>query len=392
LEEQEGSAAKTATGRGQILRMSGMLMAGAAGSNCRAVELVSAIVERLAPHHAIIGAKATTVGDPDSPRPESSHGCGVGSSLEGPYRLIEQRGQLEDQDTRRLLERGAHPVYSLCVEERHLGAGAQDLSQQLGSEAVSVCLSNSLRHVVEPGLFIIVQRRGEQDVVPASRQVWALADLVVRFDGRVFDPGPEDFELTDGAWAVRRQATAVVLAGGQSTRMGRDKALLPVSGRPMIEHIVSQLRPHFSQILVSADDASKFSFLDLEVVPDRRPRQGPMMAISSALERSRNDLCFVVSCDVPRLPAPLMLRLLREARGGADVVVPVDHNSLYEPLFAVYRRRIKPLLDRALEQQVRRIVRIYEDCDVKTVQLAEGEAPLNLNTPVDYERFTREEG
>jgi molybdopterin-guanine dinucleotide biosynthesis protein A len=377
LEQQHGSAAKSASDRDQILCMPGMLMAGVAGPNCREAEFASAIVERLTPRHAIIGARVS---------------CCADSLLEGPHRLVEQRGQLEDEDTRRLLESGARPVYGLCVKRSHLDEGAQLLAERLGPDSVSVCLSSSLRRVVEPGLFVIVQRQGGQDVTAASDAVWPLADLVVRFDGRVFDPAPEDFGLVDGAWTVRRQATAVVLAGGQSTRMGRDKALLPVSGRPMIEHIVSQLRPHFSQILVSADDASKFSFLGLEVVPDRRPKQGPMMAISSALERSRNDLCFVVSCDVPRLPVPLIMRLLREARSGADVVVPVTHDSLYEPLFALYRRRIQPLLDRALEQQVRRIVRIYEDCDVKTVQLAEGEGPLNVNTPADYERFAREQG
>jgi molybdopterin-guanine dinucleotide biosynthesis protein A len=89
---------------------------------------------------------------------------------------------------------------------------------------------------------------------------------------------------------------------------------------------------------------------------------------------------------------PLLKRLLCEARGGADVVVPVTHESHYEPLFAFYRRRIKPLIDRALEQGEHRIVGIFDDCSVKTVRLAEGEGPVNLNTPEEYERFVRQDG
>lgn len=388
MTDGRGTTQEAGGGPDPTPQIAGMLMIGAAGRRCGNTELACAVLRRLAPETPMIGVKVTTLHETDGPYPRSRDDRGAVPQFDAPYHLTEEKGEFEGKDSTRLLESGARPVYWLWVRASHLATGARVLLERLGSEAIAVCESNSLRRAVEPGLFVIVHRQGERDLRPSCRELWPLADLVVRFDGEGFDPPPADFGLVDGRWTVRRRATAIVLAGGRSARMGRDKALLPVSGRPMIEHVVSQLRPHFSQILVSADDAAKFDFLGLEVVPDRRPGEGPMMAVASALERSENDLNFAVACDVPILPTPLLMRLLREARSGADIVVPVTPESRYEPLFAVYRKRVKPLLDRALDRGARRIVGIYDACDTRTVELGEGEGPRNVNTLADYESLT----
>jgi molybdopterin-guanine dinucleotide biosynthesis protein A len=362
-----------------------MLMIGATGRRRGESDLACAVIRKLVGERTVVGVKVTTVHETAGPHTGSGDGSGTDRSPSTPLRLIEGRGDLEGKDTARLLESGARPVYWLRVRASHLASGARLLSQRLGPEAIAVCQSNSLRRAVEPGLFVMVHRQGIADVKPSCRELSPLADLLMRFDGERFDVSPEEFRLVEGRWTVRRRATAIVLAGGRSTRMGRDKTLLPVAGRPMIERVVSQLRPHFSQILISADDAAKFQFLGLEVVPDRIPGEGPMMAVASALERSENDINFVVACDIPVLPTDLLMRLLRDARGNADVVVPVTAQSRYEPLFAVYRKRVKPLLDRALDHGGRRIVTIFDACRTRTVRLGEGEGPSNVNTIADYE-------
>ena len=76
--------------------------------------------------------------------------------------------------------------------------------------------------------------------------------------------------------------------------MGQDKALLPVAGRSLIEHLVDQLRPHFAEILVSANDPERYAFLGLKVVADRHPDVGPMEAVASALEQSPCEQNFIV--------------------------------------------------------------------------------------------------
>lgn len=368
----------------------GMLLIGAASRNAGKTSLATALLKQFSAQKPIAAAKVTTVHQARGTCPRGREGCGICSSLTEPFRLNRERGEAEGKDTTKLLAAGADPVHWLCVHEPALVDGGRALIEQLGPRQVSLCESNSLRRVVEPGLFVIVKHADRQDIKASCRQVLDLADQVITFDGERHDPGPEAFSLVNGRWALRRKATAVVLAGGQSRRMGRDKAWLPVAGRPLIEHIVNQLRPHFEQILISANDLERFSGLGLEVVPDRRSDQGPMMAVASTLIHARYEEVFFVPCDVPRVPIDLLHRLLREARTGADVVVPVTSEGRYEPLFAIYRRRLAPILDQALEQGRRRIISIYDEQTTRRVQLAQPDPLRNLNTIEDYRSFLAE--
>ncbi len=332
-----------------------MLMIGAAGRYAGKTLLACDLIRRFASRLPVVGAKVTTVHEGTSKCPRGNDGCGVCSSLTGPFSLTVEHGEAEGKDTTRLHEAGARPVYWLCVRPSRLEDGARSLLGETSASSLTVVESNSLRHVIEPDLFLIVRREGEKRIKRSCRLVRQLADEELCFDGETFDPAPENIDVVEGRWVFRRQATAVVLAGGESSRMGRDKALLPVEGKPLIEHIVDQLRPHFSEILISANEVDRYRFLGLDVVPDRSPGNGPMMAVASALRRAEHDLSFVISCDVPRVPLGLLTTLLRMARSGADVTVPLNPESRYEPLFAVYRKSVADILDRALSQGERRL-------------------------------------
>jgi len=197
-------------------------------------------------------------------------------------------------------------------------------------------------------------------------------------------------------------ATAVVLAGGKSRRMGRDKSLLPIRGRsltqgpglhtvPLIEHVCAQLRTHFGQVLVAADEAARFAFLGVDLVEDRATGQGPLMGIASALDASAHDLNFVVACDIPVIDLPFVSTMLREA-ADADCVVPRTTEGHLEPLFAVYRKSALPAIRTALDAGCRRIVAAFEHCRVKYVALPESLRLTNVNTVADYERLLRTRG
>lgn len=182
------------------------------------------------------------------------------------------------------------------------------------------------------------------------------------------------------------RATAIVLAGGLSTRMGRNKAMLEVRGEPLIVRILQQLDERFTEVLVSARDNGDYGFLNHRVVPDRLPDCGPLMAIASALERSSNDLNFVVSCDVPELSFPLIDRLLQEAARG-DGAVPVTEDSRYEPLYAVYRKSILPTANEALLRGDRRVIAMFSGRVIRKVSLPNGTNIKNLNTAADYKEY-----
>jgi molybdenum cofactor guanylyltransferase len=270
-----------------------------------------------------------------------------------------------------------------------MNEGLEALLTMIGRNAIIICESNSLRLVAEPGVFIMVKSRRSDRYKQSAEDVKHLADRTVSFDAVGFDIDPDEIKLIDGKWILRLPATAIILAGGHSERMGRDKSLLPIDGRPMIEHVYRQLEPHFRRILVSASDPDKYAFLGLEVIPDKMPDQGPLMGIASALEASDNDLNLVVACDIPEIDIGFVQDMFRQA-DGFDAVVPVGEGSLAEPLFAVYRKSVLGSALEALSAGKRRVRDVFDRCRVKFVDLPEKPWLKNLNTPEEYEQALRD--
>lgn len=186
----------------------------------------------------------------------------------------------------------------------------------------------------------------------------------------------------------RETVGAILLAGGASRRMGRDKALLPWGGRPLIAQVADQLRQVSEVVLVGANDGGRFAFLGLPVVPDRVPGQGPLMGLASCLAASRCELNLVVGCDMPWIDREAVQALLACA-AGCDAVVPRDADGRAEPLFAVYRRHpCLPAAEALLERGGRRLGDLFAAlrvCWVDSADLPAGGWRRNLNTPADYQ-------
>ncbi len=164
--------------------------------------------------------------------------------------------------------------------------------------------------------------------------------------------------------------------------------MLTIEGRPIIQRTCERLAACFEQILISANKVDKFAFLGFEVVPDKMPRQGPLMGIASALEASTNEINFVVACDIPQIELIDVRRILFEAvNSDADVIVPVTSNGKYEPLFAVYRRSALKAINKVLSSGGRKISDVFDLCKVKNIEL--GADLLNLNTITEYEEFQK---
>lgn len=182
--------------------------------------------------------------------------------------------------------------------------------------------------------------------------------------------------------ASRIAASAVILAGGQSRRMGRNKSLLPLHGRPMIAHIADQLRPAFDEVLVSTNDAALYAFLGLPIVADEAPGEGPLMGILSSLEAARHDLLFVTGCDIPEMNLAFVRDML-PLTAEHDIVVPVDASGRLEPLFAFYRKSVVPRAREILAAGGRRVTDLFVGPRVASPPVPAGWL-RNLNTPEDY--------
>ena len=181
-------------------------------------------------------------------------------------------------------------------------------------------------------------------------------------------------------------ASAAILAGGTSTRMGTNKGLMPIRGRPLILAAADALRGRFGELFIVSDDAAAFAFTGLPVIPDRAPGKGPLEGIASALEAARLDTLFVVACDMPEIDFALMERLLA-APPEYDCAVPRVGPGLYEPLFAVYRKSALPAMNAALAAGRRNVQAVFPLLKTLYVDADRPSGILNLNTPREVERY-----
>lgn len=185
--------------------------------------------------------------------------------------------------------------------------------------------------------------------------------------------------------------TAIILAGGRSSRMGSPKALLPFDGDPLIVHIVRRLQPLFSDIVVVAAPGQELPSMPVTLVRDDVAYQGPVGGIYYGLQAAREEAAFVTSCDSAFVAPPLVAHLL-SLSAGSDVVVP-RWEDRYQPLLAVYRRTVLPFLAGQLAKQELRPVFLFDKVRTRVVEEEEvrrfdpeGASFFNMNSPEDYER------
>jgi molybdopterin-guanine dinucleotide biosynthesis protein A len=188
--------------------------------------------------------------------------------------------------------------------------------------------------------------------------------------------------------------TGVILAGGKSSRMGSNKALLPYRGGRIIESIYHQLSELFEEVLLVTNTPELYPFLGCHMVSDLYPGMGALAGLHAGLAHSRTPNIFAVACDMPYLNDTL-IRTLVGHRYQAEVVIPEGEKGL-EPLHAVYSRSCLPAMEIALRTEQRRIVSFFEMAQVrleprgKIAALDPDYASFrNINTPEDYQQLVQ---
>jgi len=146
------------------------------------------------------------------------------------------------------------------------------------------------------------------------------------------------------------EGTAIILTGGKSSRMGRPKALLIFDGEPLITHLVCRLKSLFTDTVVVAAPEQELPPLQATLVRDEVAYQGPVGGIYYGLRAAKGEVCFVTSCDVPFLNLSLITHLTSQI-ANYDVVVPYWQGR-FQPLHALYRRSVAPLLKDRLRRAV----------------------------------------
>lgn len=367
-----------------MFRRTDMILIGAAARKTGKTAYAGRVIAQAALRAEVIGLKITPVHDEEND-PPGAHPCGDNDFPACGFRIREEIAPSSASDTGRMLAAGAGRAFWLEARREHIGMGVEALLTLVPNRACLVAEGNSARRAVEPGLFILLKIPGVAEDKNSFREFLPLADRVALFDGRAWDLPPEDCLFIDGQWMLKPPASAVVLAGGDSRRMGRDKSLLPIAGKPMIAHIVDRLRGLFDDIVIGGGSPSDYDFLGLEVVPDRAAGQGPLMGIASALDRTKNDLNFVIACDIPDFKLGFISRLATRAE-GFDAALPINARGELEPVFAYYRKSVIEPARAILASGSRSILDLLPQIRWRSVPIPDGIEIRNINTVDDYER------
>jgi molybdopterin-guanine dinucleotide biosynthesis protein A len=141
------------------------------------------------------------------------------------------------------------------------------------------------------------------------------------------------------------QITGIILSGGQSTRMGTDKALMQINGKTLLENVIHICQPLCSQILISSNNLAHEKF-GYKIIPDEIKNCGPLGGIYSCLKQSETDWNFIISVDAAFIKPEFVSFLISEI-GDYNAVVPV-HDFGKEPLIAMYHKKGLPEITKML--------------------------------------------
>ena len=183
------------------------------------------------------------------------------------------------------------------------------------------------------------------------------------------------------------QSAGFVLVGGASTRMKQDKALLPIGGRTLAEHIASVVfQAAGNTTLIGQPE--RYGHLGYPVFPDLRPGQGPLSGIETALSLELAEWNLIVACDLPQASARLFTDLLQTAEtSGSDCVLPVSDDGRPQPLAAVWNLRALDSVRSALDRGVRKVTDAIQNNNVLLWPISDRHFFQNVNTPEEWRAF-----
>ncbi|RLD07216.1 MAG: molybdenum cofactor guanylyltransferase [Chloroflexi bacterium] len=186
--------------------------------------------------------------------------------------------------------------------------------------------------------------------------------------------------------------TLAIQAGGKSSRMGQDKALMPFRGIPLIQVVMERLAPIADEIIITTNAPDAYRFLGVPLYRDLRPNRGALGGLYTALKSAKGEFVAVVACDLPFASKEFFLTASKLiVTRGADIVIPKTEFG-YEPLHALYRRdACIPPIEAALDANQWKVISWFEKVKVYALSKEEmvlfdpeGSSFWNLNTLEDF--------
>jgi molybdopterin-guanine dinucleotide biosynthesis protein A len=195
--------------------------------------------------------------------------------------------------------------------------------------------------------------------------------------------------------------TIVIQAGGQSSRMGEDKALKPFLGKPLIQRVMERLNPIADELIVTTNRPDEYRFLNTRLVSDLIPERGALGGLYTAIFSATHPYVGIVACDMPFVSQMFFERATKLAvEEEADVVIPrikseeTQKSGGYEPLHALYRKETcLPAIEDAIQKDLWKVIAWFGKVKVRDVTEDEmksidpsGLYSWNVNTPEEFEQ------
>lgn len=176
----------------------------------------------------------------------------------------------------------------------------------------------------------------------------------------------------------------VIFAGGKSSRMGKDKALLPFGGySTLTQYLYTKLSKSFQNVYISAK-TDKFDF-ECIVIEDTQKEYSPLIAIRSIFETIQADEIFILSVDSPFVNNEIIEKIFKN-RGSMKEIVVAQTPSGIQPLCGCYKKSILPLVYDQLEKGNHKLLDLLDLANTQLVEFEEDEPFTNLNHPHEYEK------
>ena len=188
--------------------------------------------------------------------------------------------------------------------------------------------------------------------------------------------------------------SVVIQAGGQSSRMGEDKALKPFLGKPLIQRVIDRLNPIADELIITTNRPEDYAFLNHRLVPDLKPGRGALGGLYTAIASASHPLVAVAACDMPFASQSFFESahslIVKEE---ADVII-AKTNEGYEPFHALYRRETcLPVIEAAIDADKWKVIAWFPQAKVRTLTPDElkrfdpsGLCFWNVNTPEEFQQ------
>ncbi|MES2575776.1 MAG: molybdenum cofactor guanylyltransferase [Bacteroidota bacterium] len=184
--------------------------------------------------------------------------------------------------------------------------------------------------------------------------------------------------------------TGIILAGGKSQRMGTDKGLLPLNGKPFITHVYEAMKPIFGDNIVVVSSNADYDAFGYNRIEDLISDKGPVGGLYTALKQSKTKFNLVLSVDVPLITTELVQWLVDNHDDGY-LVTQVQVDEKVSPLVAVYDRALRTLLGEHMAGNQLKLREVIAEVNVQTLIIPEkwSKQLQNINTEEDYKKIQK---